>query len=90
MYRYISFCSSLIFEIARTENFAVKINRMVHAGPSRHHLTSTVGTTIDLASKTNIAYTGPVFLGTPLQGSNSSVFLYDSGSGYLMVTESAC
>ena len=50
MYSYIGLCSILIFEMANAESFAVKINRMVHAGPTRHHLTSsTAGTTIDLA-----------------------------------------
>jgi len=90
MYRYISICTVVAFELAHAENFEVKIQRMTHPGPSRHQLTSTAGTTIDLKGQTNIAYTGPVFFGSPLQGTNSSVFLYDSGSGYLMVTESGC
>jgi hypothetical protein len=38
----------------------------------------------------NIQYTGPAFLGTPLQGSNSSDFVYDTGSGYLTVTSTGC
>ena len=90
MYRYISLAATYLLGFAKATNFAVNINRHVHAGLSRHHLGSTAGTTIDLVSKKNVAYTGPVFFGTPLQGSNSSVFLYDSGSGYLMVTESGC
>ena len=45
---------------------------------------------IDLLNTGNIAYTGPVFLGDPLQGTNSSQFLYDSGSGFLLVTDSEC
>lgn len=46
--------------------------------------------TIDLTNSNNLAYTGPVFLGTPLQGSNSSDFIYDTGSGYLTVKSTDC
>ena len=37
-----------------------------------------------------MAYTGPVFLGTPLQGSYDSNFIYDTGSGYLITTSKNC
>ena len=45
---------------------------------------------IDLANQLNLAYTGPVFFGTPLQGSIDSEFVYDTGSGYLTTTSSDC
>ncbi len=38
----------------------------------------------------NIAYSGPVYIGTPQQGTSSSKFIYDSGSGYLLVSSSNC
>lgn len=38
----------------------------------------------------NLAYTGPVLLGTPLQGSETSEFVYDTGSGFLTVNSSQC
>lgn len=69
-------------------SFTVNLQRRIHHGPSRHKLGSS--STIDLTSVGEIAYTGPLFIGTPLQGTNSSSFLYDSGSSYLMVTNTNC
>ena len=45
---------------------------------------------IDLVNQLNLAYTGPVFFGTPLQGNQDADFVYDTGSGYLTVTSTAC
>lgn len=45
---------------------------------------------IDLSNSGNVAYTGPVFFGTPLQTGQDSEFLYDTGSGYLFVSDSTC
>ena len=45
---------------------------------------------VDLANELNLAYTGPVFFGTPLQGTIDSEFVYDTGSGYLATTSSDC
>lgn len=45
---------------------------------------------IDLTNTENLQYTGPAFFGTPLQGSNSSDFTYDTGSSYLTVTSTEC
>lgn len=38
------------------------------------------------------SYTGPVYLGSPLQGDSAtnSDFVYDSGSGFLTVTGNGC
>jgi hypothetical protein len=33
---------------------------------------------------------GPLFFGTPLQGYNSSLFVYDTGSGYMGVGSVYC
>jgi Eukaryotic aspartyl protease len=46
--------------------------------------------TVDLSTAGNVAYTGPLFMGTPLQGTNSSTFIYDSSASYLMVGGSNC
>lgn len=46
---------------------------------------------IDLVNKSNLAYTGPVLFGTPLQtDGNTSNYVYDSGSGYLTTTSTSC
>jgi hypothetical protein len=45
---------------------------------------------VALAGQNNMAYVGPVQLGTPMQGNSSSMFVYDSGSGYLTVTAESC
>jgi hypothetical protein len=45
---------------------------------------------LDLANGNNLSYTGPVLIGTPLQGLPTSEFVYDTGSGYLTVTASGC
>ena len=37
-----------------------------------------------------MAYTGPVYFGTPIQGNEDSDFVYDTGSGYLVTTSSDC
>jgi hypothetical protein len=43
-----------------------------------------------LINSNNLAYSGPVFLGTPAQGNALSDFIYDTGSGYLTVTTTGC
>jgi hypothetical protein len=43
-----------------------------------------------LSNYYNLMYTGPVLLGTPQQGSTSSAFIYDSGSGWLTVNTYPC
>lgn len=48
------------------------------------------GTGIDLNDNSNLAYTGPVYFGTPYQEPSTSTFVYDSGSGYLTVTGYNC
>lgn len=46
---------------------------------------------IELVNKQNLAYTGPVLFGTPLQtGGSTSNYVYDSGSGYLTTTSTSC
>ena len=47
---------------------------------------------IDLLNRLNLAYSGPVYFGTPLQlsANDSSDFIYDTGSGYLTTTSSDC
>ena len=45
---------------------------------------------IELANANNLAYTGPVLFGTPLQGTQNSRFIYDTGSGYLTTTTTEC
>lgn len=46
---------------------------------------------IDLVNKSNLAYTGPVLFGTPLQtAGDTSNYVYDSGSGYLTTTSTSC
>ena len=43
-----------------------------------------------LANNNNLAYTGTVFVGTPLQGNSAGVWVYDTGSGYLDVPAWNC
>ena len=39
----------------------------------------------------NLAYTGPVYFGTPIQhNDNGAEFVYDTGSGYLTTTSTLC
>lgn len=45
---------------------------------------------IDLTNGNNLQYVGPVFFGTPLQGSASDYYVYDTGSGFLTVTATGC
>lgn len=45
---------------------------------------------LDLTNGNNLQYIGPVLVGTPLQDGGSSLFVYDSGSGYLTVTTEGC
>ena len=46
---------------------------------------------IELLNHLNLAYSGPVYFGTPLQvPSRDSEFIYDTGSGYLTTTSTAC
>jgi hypothetical protein len=46
---------------------------------------------VPLDNQYNLAYTGPVYFGTPLQTSDpSSSFVYDTGSGVLTVTSTLC
>ena len=74
-------------------NFDITLSKSVDplATPS-HQLKagSDLQSKIELSPTGTVAYTGPVFLGTPLQGNATSTFLYDSGSQYLLVTGSNC
>jgi len=45
---------------------------------------------ITLENGNNVVYVGPVEIGTPMQGSGKSAFVYDSGSGYLTVNGAEC
>ena len=46
---------------------------------------------IELVNSLNLSYSGPVYFGTPLQiGQNTSNYIYDTGSGYLTTTSTAC
>ena len=74
-------------------NFDVLLTRSVDPIATPSHQLMAGGdleSQIDLSPTGTVAYTGPVFLGTPLQGNASSTFLYDSGSQYLLVTGSNC
>ena len=48
---------------------------------------NSTNSTIPLQNMENFSYVGPVMFGTssPMQGSNTSGFVYDTGSGYLTV-----
>ena len=45
---------------------------------------------VDLKNTNNNSYAGPLFFGTPLQGSSSGKFIYDTGSVWLTVTSKDC
>ena len=45
---------------------------------------------INLTNNADLAYVGPIFVGTPLQGSNLTAYIYDTGSGYLTIPSSTC
>lgn len=45
---------------------------------------------LNLTNNADLAYVGPIFLGTPLQGSNLTAYIYDTGSGYLTIPASSC
>ena len=69
-----------------------KMLEAIHADtqPPTLLTSSGLGGKIPLANANNLAYTGPVFLGTPLQGSATSEFVYDTGSGFLTVNSKDC
>ena len=63
----------------------------LNLNPTTRNYISTVdivmtASSFDLVDQHNVAYLGPVFMGTPLQGSFDSNFVYDTGSGYLITT----
>ena len=43
-----------------------------------------------LKNREDVSYTGTVFFGTPLQGSATDEYIYDTGSGYLTVAGTDC
>jgi hypothetical protein len=43
-----------------------------------------------LNNSEDLSYTGNAFMGTPLQGSTSDLYVYDTGSGYLTVSAADC
>jgi hypothetical protein len=45
---------------------------------------------VTLENGNNVVYVGPVEIGTPMQGSGKSAFVYDSGSGFLTVNGADC
>ena len=45
---------------------------------------------IDIVNINNNAYEGSLMFGTPLEGSDSSKFVFDTGSGWLTVTSAEC
>ena len=48
------------------------------------------GIPITLLNTQNTGYTGPLLFGTPADGSTTSEFIYDTGSGWLTVTSEEC
>ena len=49
------------------------------------------GDSIKMTNSGNVAYTGPVYFGTPLQTTVAqSGFVYDTGSGWLVTTSTDC
>ena len=46
--------------------------------------------TTDLNNHDNIAYTGPLFFGTPRTGSSTSKFIYDTGSPKIVTSSASC
>ena len=67
----------------RLEQFALDTGKFGNVG-------GTTDARIDLNNFLNLQYTGPVFLGTPLEGSANSEFMYDTGSGTLTATSENC
>lgn len=62
-----------------------------HMGPlTAEHHAMLQQATLNLTNNNNLQYVGPVFIGTPLQGSADSMFVYDTGSGYLTVSTAGC
>ena len=45
---------------------------------------------LKLHNDVNIAYTGPIMLGSPTQGDPDSQFVYDTGSGFLTIASREC
>ena len=67
------------------------VQLMISENKSQHQiLGSSNDFTIDIDNNSNLAYLGPVYVGTPLQGSALSLFIYDTGSGYLTIPENTC
>jgi hypothetical protein len=83
----ISACLKASIVALAAANFDVPLTKEHYFASSRHASTSQA---IDLSPLGNIAYSGPVYIGTPEQGTSSSKFIYDSGSGYLLVTSNNC
>jgi hypothetical protein len=53
-------------------------------------VTTATESEFDLRDVFDVAYYGPAFFGTPMQGHFDSNFNYDTGSGFLTVTGSRC
>lgn len=66
------------------------LHHMLKELRQEHRLQSGADFTIDMVNNGDLSYTGPVFVGTPLQGSNSTNYVYDTGSGYLTIPSSSC
>jgi hypothetical protein len=77
--------SAFTVELTRTEGSepVTPLHHLLHS--TRLQSKSEDDRTIDLLNSSNLAYSGPVFLGTPLQGNPDSKFIYDTGSGFLTV-----
>jgi hypothetical protein len=43
-----------------------------------------------LANFENLVYAGPMYAGTPTQGSGKGKFVYDTGSGYFVISGNDC
>ena len=81
------------YAIFQSANSQIQSDAQYQAALTAQNLTVNQSGTalLNLTNNLNVQYTGTVFIGSPLQGQNtSSNFIYDTGSGYLATTSVDC
>ena len=98
IYKAVLLCSLLSYSLAFTVNITrvpvneplTPLHHMLAQNRKESHRLKTGSFNLNLTNNADLAYVGPIFLGTPLQGSNQTAYIYDTGSGYLTIPSSTC
>ena len=98
IYKAVLLCSLLSHSLAFTVNITrvpvneplTPLHHMLAQNRKESHRLKSGSFNLNITNNADLAYVGPIFLGTPLQGSNQTAYIYDTGSGYLTIPSSAC